>query len=62
MTDRPKPTLKGRLIAFGVSALLCAVAIEEFARGAERNDGLAASEVDVGTTDQRRRLDLAAAA
>jgi hypothetical protein len=36
MTDKPKPTLKGRLIAFGTSALLCAVAIEGFAWVAER--------------------------
>lgn len=38
MTDTPKPTLKGRLIAFGVSALLCAVAIEGFARFVEQKE------------------------
>ena len=38
MTDQPKLTWKGRLIAFGVSAVLCMMAIEGFGRLVDRED------------------------
>jgi hypothetical protein len=38
MTDTPKLTWKGRVIAFGVSALMCAAIIEGFARFVERKE------------------------